>query len=474
MESRFGLGKIGIKDIAEATGGRTDISGEPGTVLVTKICTDSREASGGSVFCAIKGEKTDGHDYVNIALRNGCECVICEHVPQDIKGANCTFIVVDDTVDAVNRLASWYIRKTNVKVIAVTGSVGKTSTKELIYSVVSTSFRTHKSKANHNNKLGMSMSVFDIGKQDEYSVLEMGMSSMGEISELSCTARPTIGVITNIGTSHIENLGSRKNICSAKLEILDGMTEGSTLLLNGDEPLLRDVVSEHCKDIRYFGLSNNSSEFRALNVRMDENGTLFDAIIGGKVLINVKTQMIGRHFVYDALVAVAVGTVLGIDERDIKSGLEGYVSESMRQDIYKAGDITVIDDEYNASPESMRASLDVLAYLAESKGTNACALLGDMLELGDYSSYLHDKIGKYVADKKIAKLFCYGPMAQVIAEAAITGGVRAENVFVTDGRDPEYMANMVIGALSPGDILLVKGSRGMKLEEVLGIIKKKI
>lgn len=468
MKAEWKIRSYTSEEIARITGGLL-VPGTAGSRPVSGICTDSREVEPGMLFCAIVGERTDGHLYIDTACRAGASCILAQNMVEDCP---VDIVVVSDTVRAIGELAGHYREQAPVRVIAITGSVGKTTTKEFIAAVAAAGYRTHKTQGNHNNDLGMSMTLFTLSPEDQISVLEMGMSNAGEIRRLSELAKPDIAVITNIGTSHMESLGSRENICRAKLEIVAGMREGGILLYNGDEPLLVEGAPGEFSSLRSFGTESHAGDYRAVNIRQSGEGMLFDLISGGKVLTNVAIPTLGRHNVYNALAAYAVGELLGLEEDRIRRGLLNFHGADRRQKIYALGDITVIDDCYNASPESMRAALDVLSAVAASKGQRAAALLGDMLELGEYSRLMHDQVGQYAAEKKVGHLFCYGKMADVVAEAAIKRGIRAENVFVSlDTKDPDGMADMILSVLQPGDVLLVKASRGVAAENVIDCLR---
>ena len=457
-------------EIARITGGVL-VPGTAGGAPVTGVCTDSREAAPGMLFCAIVGERTDGHKYIGTACDAGAACILAQEAAEDCPVDT---VVVPDTVRAIGELAGHYRDQAPVRVVAITGSVGKTTTKEFIAAVAAAGYKTHKTEGNHNNDLGMAMTLFTLTPEDQVSVLEMGMSNAGEIRRLSELAKPDIAVITNIGTSHMASLGSRENICLAKLEIVFGMRPDGVLLYNGDEPLLRSRAPMVHPRACTFTIDSPDGEYRAVNARQSGEGMLFDLICEGKVLTNVKIPTLGRHNVSNALAAYAVGTLLGLDEDTVRRGLLAFRGADRRQKMYPVGEITVIDDCYNASPESMRAALDVLSAVASSRGQRAAALLGDMLELGEYSHLMHDQVGQYAAQTKISHLFCYGMMADVVAEAAIKHGIRAENVFVClDTGTPDVMADMIASALQPGDVLLVKASRGVAAENVIECLKEK-
>ncbi len=460
------------EEIARITGGSLVSMGGGCTGSVTHICTDSREVETGSLFVAIAGERVDGHDYMAAAADAGAVCFLAQRIPEDLKTKSCAVVVVDDPICALGKLASDYRDESAVKVVAVTGSVGKTTTKEFIAAVASAGFKTHKTEGNHNNDLGLAMTLFTLEKDDEVSVLEMGMSSLGEIERLSVIAKPDIAVVTNIGTSHLASLGTRENICRAKLEIVAGMRADGALLLNADEPLLRSRADSLTPSPQFMSIGSSLGDFRAVNIRTVGEGMMYDLICKEQAVTNVQIPTLGQHNVYNSLAAYAVGTMLGLSEKTIRRGLMQFHGADMRQKIYEMGSFTVIEDCYNASPESMRAALDVLAAVCAQRNANSAALLGDMLELGEYTRLMHDQLGQYAAQTKVHRLFCYGKMADVVAEAAIKNGIRADNVYVSlDTRDPQTMANMILEALEPGDVLLVKASRAVAAEKVLACMK---
>lgn len=474
MKSQLTLKTFTAEEIARVTGGSLQKYGTGGTGIVSSVVYDSRDAERDSLFCAIKGERTDGHVYIADVVAKGASVVLVTEVPEEARESGDFFaVVVEDTVNALGVLAGYYRDLSSAVVIGITGSVGKTTTKDFVAAVCGEGFNTMKTEGNHNNEIGLPMTLFGITPECEAAVLEMGMSDLGEISFMTRLAKPDVSIITNIGTSHMANLGSRENICKAKLEIAEGMNGDGVLFLNGDEPLLADKGTGLAPKVKYLGLYSKSADMKALNVRQGADKMIFDILGGGKVYVNVEIPTLGRHNVYNALCAFAVGLHLGMSEADIRRGLMNFVSTGMRQKIYDMGDITVIEDCYNASPESMRAAIEVLCSKAQKSGGTPCALLGDMLELGEAGRLLHDQLGQFAAQMKVQKLFCYGNMADAVAEAAIKKGVRAEHVYVcSDITKPEVMAEMVKGALEAGDVLLVKASRGIAAEKVLNILKE--
>lgn len=463
-------------EIADVVGGRLEIYNGCEDKPQKFVAIDSRDTGENVVFCAIKGQKVDGNDFIPEVIEKGCTAVICNFVPEGAKTSGKPFcaVIVDDTVKALGAWASDYRSLSTAKFIAVTGSVGKTTTKEFISAVASASFKTHKTQGNYNSLIGLPLTVLGIEATDEIVVLEMGMSEIGEIERMSKIARPDIAVITNIGTSHLESLGTRENICRAKMEIRKGLSDNGTLLLNGDDSYIMRAVEMLDEKCVFFARQSSSAQFRAVNIRQMDGEILFDLLYSGKAVTNVSIPVIGKHNVDNALVGYAVGVLLGMTDEAIGRGLRSFVGVDRRQKIYDVGGITVIDDCYNASPESMRAAIDVLTSLAAKKNARAAALLGDMLELGKDSRMMHDQIGHYAAQMQVQKLFCFGKNADVIAEAAIKNGIRAENVFVClDINEADIMAEMITGALAEGDILLVKASRGVAAENVIECMKKR-
>ena len=447
--------------------------GSPASEIVERISHDSREGGDKTLFCAIVGEKYDGHDFIADAVSTGSQVVLLSSLPENTDGLDFYAIRVEDTVKALGTLAAYYKDFSDATFVAVTGSVGKTTTKEFISAVASASFKTHKTKGNYNNEIGLPLTLFDLSPDDKVSVIEMGMSARGEIEYMSKLVRPDIAVITNIGTSHLAALGTRENICAAKLEIVSGLKKDGSLMLNADEPLLFATRGHVEPEPEFVSVYTRFGDYRAVNIRYLENGIMYDLIYNNKAVTNVEIPALGRHNVYNSLIAYAVGVKLGMTDDMIRRGLLTFVSTDKRQNIYDVGGITVIDDCYNASPESMRAAIDVLTSIASRRGVKPCALLGDMLELGEYSRLMHDQLGQYAAQMKVQKLYCYGAMADIVAEAAIKKGVRADNVYVSlDSDNPTEMAKMINSSMQSGDVLLVKASRAVSAERVIEALKK--
>ena len=443
---------------------------------VEYICTDSREADGKTLFVVTVGEKVDGHNYMLSAAKNGCRFFICQRIPEELENSRYDYaaIVVEDSIKALAKVAEGYLQTLDMKKAAVTGSVGKTTTKEFIYAVLKNKFNTHKTKANYNSVIGMPMSMLEANGEYEAAVIEMGMSGFGEIETMSCVAKPDVACITNIGSSHLEYLGSRENICRAKLEIISGMENG-VVLLNGDEPLLVDAdVKDNRKVL--VGIDNEGCFVRAVNLRYCDEGSVFDVIYGDETYADVAINVIGKQFVYASLFAFAVGREFGVDAEKIIEGLKNFENADMRQNIYEVCGITIIEDCYNASPESMRAAIDVLKTLSKSKkGSRMTALLGDMRELGENSKQFHKEVGHYFGNSGGKLLMTMGTLARDIAFGALEAGLAEKNVYVTtDYNEVERIGNTLLDILKEGDVLLVKASRAIGAERVVEYIKSRL
>lgn len=421
------------------------------------VCIDTRKITKGCLFICIKGERFDAHQFADEALSLGAAAVM---IHSDIE-PNGAYIKVDDTAKAMLSLSGYYRSKFDIPVIGLTGSVGKTTTKEFTHLVVSAKYNAIKTLGNLNNEIGVPQMLFQIDNSTEAAVIEMGMNHFGEISRLVNEVKPTIGLITNIGVSHIENLGSREGILKAKLELCEGLAEGAPLILNGDNDMLQTVKDEHHKVV-FYGIENG--EFKAENIVETDNSTSFDVVYYGKKQ-HITIPTIGIHNVYNALAAFAVGYFLNVEPQAAADALGTYVPAGMRQKVVDVDGITSIEDCYNASPDSMRAALKTLSNI---KGNKKIAVLGDMLELGDYAKTAHTEVGKAVAENKIDFLLAYGNDAKFYVDGAKQSGV--ENAFLFD--DKEKLSEMLLNIATKGDAILFKGSRGMKLEDVINTVYK--
>lgn len=438
-----------LAQAASSVGGR--LMGEGS---FTGIYTDSRKPVKGGLFVALEGERFDGHDFIDNAVADGASAVLCR------KECECSLpvIYVDDTKKALLALASFYRGLFDIPVVGLTGSVGKTTTKEMTALVLSEKYKTLKTQGNLNNDIGMPMTLFNLEEDTQAAVIEMGMNHKGEISTLTAVSRPDVAIITNIGVSHIENLGSRENILAAKLEILEGMQKGSPLIINGDNDLLSAVENEDFRIIR-FGIENETCDVRAVDVNMHENGTECNVLFNGRKY-HMNVPVAGIHNVYDALSAFAAGVCTGVEPEKAANAIEKYIPAGMRQKTVEKNGIVFIEDCYNASPDSVKAGINTLVgFSAQRK----IAVLGDMLELGAYAETAHRECGKYAAEKGADILFAYGNDSAFTADEAKKNGI-AEVYHFTDA---QMLADKLFAVLSKGDAVLFKASRGMKLENII-------
>ena len=434
------------------------------------VCTDSREADEKTLFVATLGERVDGHNFIPSAQGLGCVCFLCQRVPEGADEDSC-FCVVEDSVAAFSTLARGYRKNTPIDTVAITGSVGKTTTKELTACVLSEGFELYSTEGNFNSVIGMPMSMLEVGGECQAAVFEMGMSGFGEIRQMSLTATPKIAAITNIGTSHLEYLGTRENIARAKYEITEGLCEGGTLLLNGDEPLLRQLAAENCSanyKIMFASISGDG-DFCAENIRFTSESSIFDLKYGGGVITDITVPAIGLHIVYDSLFACAAGLLMGLDGGQIKRGIAKYTPKAYRQRIYNAGGFRIIADCYNASPESMKSALEVLSTL---EGGRKIAVLGDMRELGEHSAELHRGVGKFAAEKGVDILLTVGELGAQIAEGAKSGGMSEDVIYSELDESAINTVKTLKDIIGDGDVVLFKASRAMKFERIIEQIDK--
>ena len=449
--------QITVKDIINVTKGKL-VYGDENQVC-ENFARNTKEISQGDIYVGFKGEKYDGGKFYEEAINAGAGgCIINKIEGLEIKRIPNKFVIqVDDTIKAIGQIAKLKREKYDIPVIAVTGSVGKTSTKDIIYSVVSQKYHTLKTQANLNNHIGMPLTILGL-KDHEALVVEMGMNHFGELSYLTNIAKPTIAVITNVGTAHIGNLGSRENILKAKLEILEGLPkEGCYVVINNDNDLLHKWQSENEKyKVITYGI-NNTSTYMAKDVEYSEEGSNYK--LNGEHEIEVPVR--GEAFVYNSLAAVSIGKILDIPMAKIAKGIKEFELTKMRLDIQKSEyGYTIINDCYNANYDSMKAALDCLSKI---QGERRIAVLGDMGELGEYSKELHEKVGKVVAEDKVDILITVGTEAKQIAETARQNGV--EKTYSFD--ELKDAIDKLKKILAVNDVVLVKASHYMNFEEIV-------
>ncbi len=449
------MANITLRQAAEWCGGT--VEEKYADVSFFGASNDTRVIQPGQLFVVLRDTR-DGHDFIPNAMERGAAAALCSRKVGDYPA-----IYVDDPRKALGDIAREEMKRIGAKVVAVTGSVGKSTTKEMIVTVLEGAFKVSKTPANHNNDIGLPMAILAMPLDTEVAVLEMGMNHFGEIAYLSGIAHPDVAVIINIGTMHMEFLGSQEGIRKAKMEIVEGMNEKGMLLLNGDDTMLRNLDRVPRQRITYFGRSEGC-DVRAYDVRQDGECLRF-RVEAGKLSIPVNLLLEGEHYVNDTLAAIAVALKLVVPSEQIGENISHFRNLSGRQEIFKAGEYTIIKDCYNAGPESMAAALNVLG----NKPGRRVAVLGDMLELGDCTNAEHYRIGR-IAAEKADMVFAYGPHAARIKDGTITGGMPESRGKAFLNQD-ELVAALKL-AVKPGDVLLFKASRGMHLERVLDAFLK--
>ncbi len=447
-----------IKEVLNATGG-TLVKGDE-TAVFNKIGKDSRAVEDNMLYVAIKGARFDGNDYAKACLDSGAMGCL---VSREVEGEG-NIVLVEDTTRALGQLASYYRKKFKIPFVGITGSVGKTTTKDMIACVLAAKYNTHKTEKNHNNHIGLPFTLFELKDEHEISVIEMGMSAFGEIDYLASLVKPETAVFTNIGLSHIENLGSRENILKAKCEMLNHLNKDGFVLMCGDDDMLISMDKTLEFDHKYYGIENKNCDFVAENIIQDKFSTQFDVCFDGKKY-TVTIPVLGEHNVKNALCAFAVGVHYDIEPEKIIAALEEFIPGPMRQNIIPSDGVTIINDCYNSSPSSVEAGLKTLRQIS---GKRKVAVLGDMLEMGELSKELHMLCGKYVVDCKTDFLVCIGDKSRYIIEGATKEGFDENNTkfFKTNKEVNEFLDTFLL----KDDVVLVKASRGMKLEEIVNHI----
>ena len=436
---------ITLKAVAEACNGT--LFGDP-EQIITSIVTDSRQAHDGSLFAAIKGARSDGHRFIPMTVEQGAVCALCEEAP----AVETNYILVESTLVALKGIAEYYRSLFTIPFIGITGSVGKTSTKEFISAVLAQKYKVHKTGGNFNNELGVPITLFGLEADHEVAVIEMGISGFGEMTRLAKMVRPDIAVITNIGCCHLENLGDRDGVLKAKTEMFTYLKDNGTIILCHDDDKLATI--EAYKGISPIFYGTGDDAFRAENIR--ENGLegIDCTIVYGDTKIEVTIPTMGRHNVLNALCAAAVGAQLRLSPDEIKRGLESFRNVGSRNRIIKTDDYTVIDDCYNANPTSTKAGLDTLSKLSGRR----VAVLGDMKELGRDELALHHEVGAYAKQVGVDALIAVGPLSKETAAGYGDGAVYFEDV--------DACIAAIRGLLQKGDTVLVKASHSMQFEKI--------
>lgn len=443
-----------LKKIAEACGGEL-CGDEESLAEAVSVEIDSRKVAAGGIFIATKGERVDGHDFIDQAAERGALGIVCEKRPMACK---IPYILVEDSFRALREIAEYYRKQLSITVVGITGSVGKTSTKEFVACVLSQKYAVLKTQGNFNNEVGLPLTVLSIRDEHEVAVLEMGISDFGEMHRLSKIAGPDICVITNIGQCHLENLHSREGVLQAKSEIFDFMNPKGNIFVNGDDDLLAGIRPKNGAKLVRFG-KDPQNEIYAGDV-------FHKGLLGSQMVIHMGTQVLpvniplpGEHMIYNALAAAAVGDCLGLSGEEIKAGIAAAEAVGGRSHVIALPGRTIIDDCYNANPVSMKAAIDLLTTALGRK----IAILGDMFELGVREKELHEEVGVYAASKNLDVIICVGSLSASMYE----GACRTENGKVYYFETREQMLGGLEELLRPGDNILVKASHGMHFEAVV-------
>ncbi|RFU60657.1 UDP-N-acetylmuramoyl-tripeptide--D-alanyl-D-alanine ligase [Peribacillus glennii] len=453
-----------LEQIHKMAGGINDISAYE-SVEIQGVSIDSRSISSGNLFVPLNGEHVNGHQYVEKALQEGAAASLWQ---EDIENPPEGFplIIVKDTLEALQQLAREYRGQLTLRVVGITGSNGKTTTKDMVASLLATTYKVHKTSGNYNNHIGLPLTILSMREDTEAAVLEMGMSSRGEIEFLSNMARPDVAIITNIGESHLLDLGSREEIANAKFEIVSGLSESGALIYNGDEPLLKNKIKNirQTRRVLSFG-RNDTNDLYPLAIRQGQNSTAFTLNAASD---EFTIPVLGNHNVLNALAAMLAAKELNVDGASIRKGLGSFQLTNMRMELVEGSrGEKIINDAYNASPTSMKAAIELMEGMTGFR--NKFLVLGDMLELGPQEWDFHEKIGELIDPGHITKVFTFGQLGKAIAKGAAK---KFPSGHVLDFMDKAELIHQLRMHTSLNDLILVKASRGMKLEEVVHALQK--
>lgn len=456
---------ITVKEIIEATGGRL-LCGNPETP-VEHISIDSRSMKGNDLFVPLIGEKVDAHRFIDQAVQCGAVTVLTSRHREKVM-SDAAWIYVEDTKQALQDLGAYYRNLLSLPLVGVTGSVGKTTTREMISAALSARYQVYKTPGNHNSQVGVPITLSEITSQDEVGVIELGMSEPGELTVIARIAQVDMAVITNIGVTHIEQLGSQENIYKEKLSIQDGLKTGGILFLNGDDEWLRKTTARDGFSTVYYGMGENC-DYRAVDVVIHNGYPSFIAL-HGEERVPVTLKVMGAHQVLNAMVSLAVADKSGVPLAEAAATLSGFTGFRNRQQIYREHGITCIDDTYNASPVSMKAAIDILVSINKA-GQNGrrIAVLADMKELGEKAPQFHYEIGEYLARLPVDVLVTLGELADEIARGAKDYSV---NRRIYSFHDKSELEQWLGSELKAGDSVLFKGSNSMNLGEVVEYVRQ--
>ena len=474
--------KFTISDVQTALGVSASRSDESETPVFHTVETDSRTMDTGGLFVALEGENFDGHTFIPDLLQKGVKgfvvnskfpCRMSSDTAELVKKNNAVLFPVPNTVEALGKLARYQRMRSGVKVVAVTGSNGKTSTRKMLGCIFSRAFSTLCTRGNLNNEIGLPLTLLQLSDDHKWAVVEMGMNHFGEIERLSNIAVPDIALITNTSGAHLEGLKDVDGVARAKAEIFRRMNRNGTAVLPAFDPRV-DMLAKEAQSnpdvgkIVYFGKESGPDGITAEDQRMETDGIAFTVRLSPDETLDVRLNSPAPFMVHNALAACAASRSAGIGPEHIKAGLEAFTPVKGRMNLSRTeGGITIIDDTYNANPASMKAAIKTLKTI--SGEGQSIAVLGDMLELGDKSAAFHEEIGRFAAETGISKLYCYGDLAVHMVKGAVDGGLSSANAF---SGTKEEIGKAVVQAASKQPVwILVKGSRSMKMEEVIGFIK---
>ena len=447
------MAEFSLREVVVATGGVA--SGEM-NIQFCAVSTDTRTIQPGSLFIALTGERFDGYDYIDNAIEKGATGVI---VSRMIDNPGVISIIVRDTKRALQDLACYHRQRYDIPVIGITGSNGKTTTKDMTAAVLAARLRTLKTEANFNNEIGLPQTLLRLDSSHQVAVVEMGMRGKGEIRELAAIALPSLAVITTVGETHIELLGSVENIAKAKAELVESIAANGTVVLNSDNPHVRAMAAKTSAKVVFFGL--HDADITACNIETNESGMTFDCC-HQQVCFPVTLATFGKHNIYNALAAITVGLELGLTTDEVAQGIATFVPDAMRLHVEESNRFRLINDSYNASPLSMIASIEALRDIAA--GGRTVAVLGDMLELGNIAVEAHRRIGKKLLESKVDVVVTVGDLAKNIEAEVLAGGGMA-----VPCENHEAARKVLLELLQPGDTILLKGSRSMKMEKLLDV-----
>ncbi|MBR1647075.1 MAG: UDP-N-acetylmuramoyl-tripeptide--D-alanyl-D-alanine ligase [Selenomonadaceae bacterium] len=453
------MDKLSLSEVAQVTNAEKNSDVE---IFFDDVSTDSRKIKGGELFVAIKGENMNGESFAGDAIKKGASAVMVSKTAKRIPEG--VVLKVDDTLIAYRQIAGVWRNRFDIPIVSVTGSNGKTTTKDLTAAALTGLGNVLKTAANFNNEIGVPLTLLELDENHKAAVVEIGMRGLGQIAELAKFVKPTIGIVTNVNETHIELLGSIENIAKAKGELVEAIPAGGTVILNADDihvAAMKNLAADGVRVLNY-SLENSSADFFAKNILIGNVSTEFIMVFDGKEY-DFEIPMLGRHNVSNALAAIAAGVALGLSLDDIQRGISTLTTTKMRFEVIRRDGLTIVNDAYNASPASMRVAIRTAAEIYSGK---KFAVLGDMLELGSLSEKVHREIGAELVENKFDTLIAIGNLGKFIADGARDAGLK--NVYVVDSH--EDAAKKILELVRDGDTILFKASHAMHMEKIIELI----